>query len=367
MKRFLSTGIILLMALFHSQTYAQKQVYPLPLDSTVKLSPNHFYYYMPTTAIKVDVTVLKVREIKGYYADHAERLLGLTNVISDNRTFYKLKDVSIACETVPDLDMAFAVEPSKHQLKDNSYAKALVKSQKNLENKIYNSSYCTKTTAIPDFFKNYANVSYTETEDAFVETKIINGVVTQVPANRTRIVNKTAEQKVQEAADRITQIRKDRNSLIAGEQEVAYSKEALELMIQQLNQSENDYLDLFRGISLEDEIHYVFYVIPTKNQETIPLFTLDPKEGFKLSLDATVAAYSLHINPFNLVMLPAKQEVKKTAAGFRIRHPQNVNIDLLHNGETIHQFGQYPMLQWGNIQLLPANFDPDLEEVGFVF
>lgn len=367
MKRFLNLGLILVLALSTNNISAQRQVYPLPLDSTVKLSSNYFYYYLPTTAIKVDVTVTKVREIKGNYADYAERMLGLTNIISNNRTFYRLKDVNIETVVVPDLDMAFAVEPSSQQLKEQSYAKALVNSQKCNDNKSLNSTYSTTATPLPDFFKNYANVSYTETEDAFVETKIINGVVTQVPANRTRLVNKTAEQKVQEAADRISQIRKDRNSLIAGEQEVPYSAEALQLMISQLNQSENDYLDLFRGIVLEDEMHYYFYVIPNKGQYSMPLFNIDQNEGFKLATDASAAAYSLRINPFNMVMLPAKKEDKKSAQGFRVRQPQNVNIDLLHNGETIHQFGIYPMLQWGDVKVLPANLDPELEEVGFVF
>ena len=107
MKRFLNLGLILVLALSMNNISAQRQVYPLPLDSTVKLSSNYFYYYLPTTAIKVDVTVTKVREIKGYYADYAERMLGLTNIISNNRTFYRLKDVNIETVVVPDLDMTF--------------------------------------------------------------------------------------------------------------------------------------------------------------------------------------------------------------------------------------------------------------------
>ena len=338
----------------------------MPLDSNVKLSANHFYYQMPTTAIKVEVTVTKVREIKGYYADHAEKLLGLTNIISDNRTFYKLKEVRIETKRVPDPKLAFAVEPSSHQLKEQVYAKALLK-QQNTQNEVFEETYNTSATAIPDFFRNYANVSYTETEDNFVETKIINGVVTQVPANRTRLVNKTADQKVQEAADRITQIRKDRNSLIAGEQEVPYSKEALELMISQLNQSENDYLDLFRGIALEDELHYTFYVIPEKDDSTLPLFNLDQNMGFTTVTSAADANYSLRLSNASNTQHIQKQELKSEHKGFRVRHPQAVNIDLMHHGETVHHFGIYQLLQQGEIEALPANLDPELEDVGFVF
>ena len=366
MKRFLNISILIILVFSMHNLSAQKQVYPLPLDNEVKLSENHFYYYMPTTAIKVDVTVTKVREIKGYYADYAEKLLGLTNIISDNRTFYKLKDVNIETTVVPDLDMAFAVEPSKKQLQDNCYAKALLKSQQ-IENVVFNNTYEVQVTPVPDFFKNYANVSYTETEDSFVETKIINGVVTQVPANRTRLINKTADQKVQEATDRISQIRKDRNSLIAGEQEVAYSAEALQLMINQLNQSENDYLDLFRGIALEDEIHYIFYVIPSKEQHDIPLFAINQNLGLSFDTDNTESVYFLHLTGFNLMTKANKLSTEKIAQGFRVRQPQSVQIDLMNHGETIHHFGIYQMLQWGDVQVLPANLDPELEEVGFVF
>lgn len=354
------------LAIFTNNAFSQKQVYPLPLDSTVKLSANHFYYQMPTTAIKVNVTVSKVREIKGYYAEHAEKLLGLTNIISDNRTFYKLKNVSIETVRVPDAKSVFAVEPSPQQVKEQAYAKALLKSQV-VNNEVFEETYSIQIKGIPDFFKNYANVNYTETEDAFVETKIINGVVTQVPANRTRLVNKSAEQKVQEAADRITQIRKERNSLIAGEQEVPYSKEALELMITQLNQAENNYLDLFRGIVLEDEIHYTLYVIPEKDDTTLPLFSLDQNTGFIPTNSATAANYSLLLTPFNKTKATKNQDVKSKNKGFSVRHPQAVYIDLQHNYETVHHFGIYQLLQWGDIQTLPANMDPELEEVGFVF
>ena len=366
MNRLLNLSLIFIIALSMNSIFAQKQVYPLPLDSEVKLSANYFYYQMPTTAIKVEVTVTKVREIKGYYADHAEKLLGLTNIISDNRTFYKLKDVHIETTQVPDPKLVFAVEPSSQQVKEQVYAKALIKSQ-NTQNEVFEGTYSTVVTAIPDFFQNYANVSYTETEDNFVETKIINGVVTQVPANRTRLVNKTADQKVQEAADRITQIRKDRNSLIAGEQEVPYSKEALELMIEQLNQSENDYLDLFRGIALEDEQHYTFYVIPEKDDSTLPLFSLDMNTGLTLTTSAEEANYSLRISDLTKTQGVQRQEPKSENKGFRVRHPQAVYIDLLHNGETVHHFGIYQLLQKGEIEALPANLDPELEEVGFVF
>lgn len=344
---------------------AQKQVYQMPLDSSLQLSKNAFCYMLPTTAVKVDVTIVKVREIKGYYAEDAEKLLGLTNIISENKTYYKLKDVSINTETVPDPTHRYAVEPSSNQVKSGDYLSSLLK--RDLQDAtVFEPTYTTKTTDIPDFYKNYANVSYTESEDAFVETKIINGVVTQVPANHTKLVNKSASQKVQEAADQITQIRKQRNTLIAGEQEIPYSDQALRLMLDELNQAENNYLDLFRGISLEDEIHYTFYVTPQGDENNMPIFFFDSNRGFSSQESANGIAYSLHFTPQWNNGYQLNQNPKKANTGYRIRTAIPVSISL-ESGNIHHEFGIYPMFQWSDIKTLPANIDTKIEEIGFIY
>lgn len=363
MKKIL---IILLFFAGVSTVCAQKQVYKVPTDSYLTLSNNAFCYMLPTTAVKVDVTVVKVREIKGYYAEDAEKLLGLTNIISENKTYYQLKDVSISTEVVPDPTQRYAVEPSPNQVKNGNHISSLFKHNQQSVPVVFEQSYTTEKTDIPDFYKNYANVSFTETEDAFVETKIINGVVTQVPANHTKIVNKTASQKVQEAADQITQIRKQRNTLIAGEQEIPYSDQTLRLMIDELNQAENNYLDLFRGISLKDEIHYTFLVTPTGDENDVNIFFFDSNHGFSTEATQEDNAYSLHFTPQMDNRYQLQQDPKKANNGYRIRTAIPVLIGLKHEN-TNHVFGIYPMLQWSAIKTLPANIDTNIEEIGFIY
>lgn len=364
--RYFSSIFIFLAMMAVGTVMAQKQVYQLPIPAGTKLSGNEFGLMLPTTAIKLDVTVTKVREIKGYYADDAEKMLGLTNVIANNRTFYKLKNVQISTEIVPDETQTYLVEPSSEMLKNNSIAQSMTQQCTPTTNS--STAYSTEVSPIPAFFKNYANVSYTEAEDNFVETTIINGVVTQVPANRTKLVNKTAGQKVQEAADQITQIRKDRNSLIAGEQEVAYSKEALELMINELNQAENDYLDLFRGIVLEDDIHYTFYVIPQAGEISVNVFSIDQNDGFAAPATESSAVYQLRFTPVvNMPQYAVSENGKHTPKGYPIRQPQQIQISLQLNHELVHQFGTFPMLQWSPVKFLPCNLDTDINKIGFIF
>lgn len=364
MKRLL---LIALTMVLIASGMAQKAVYPLPLDSNVKLSSNAFCYALPTTVLCFDVKVVKIREIKGYYSEYAEKLLGLTNIISDNRTFYKIKDISIHTAEIMDDNAVYAVEPSSSQLKDAEFMNMLLERPKHATPASSEMTFTTASTPIPSFFKNYANVSYTETEDAFVETTIINGVVTQVPANRTRIVNKTADQKVQEAVDRITQIRKERNALIAGELEVPYTKETLELMLNKLNEAENDYLDLFRGITLEDEIHYKFYKVPETTTNPLTIFSMYSEEGLAIPADTTANVYQLQFIAHDRQELKPHIESKKPNNGYRFRRPQSVEIVLLLNGVKLHSFGIYKLDQWGVIETLPANSNVDFSKIGIIY
>jgi len=361
--------IIACFGLLFLNCQAQKNVYSLPLDSGKAIKGQTFRYMLPTTAFQVTVTVTKVREIKGYYADYAQSLLGLSNVISENRTFYKVKDIALKPVEVPDANHAYAVELSSAQIK-NHYLAQLSK-DKSLTPTLSQDVqvYTTKSTPIPDFFKNYSDLSYTEMEDSFVETKIIDGVVTQVPANRTKIVSKSNSQKAQEAADLISKSRKDQYALISGDQETAYSGEAVETMLKELKQWEQNYLNLFTGLVLEDEITYTFYVIPDQ-QEVLPLFSFDQTHGLTVNDLSTGQdnAYMLHLNPLfaNGTLQTSPKTTAKCNNGYRYRQGLPVNIALYYQDKETHNFGMFNMYQFGEIQTLPIGQDElDIKSIGF--
>ena len=107
MKKILA--IFLLLTLCIGFSFAQQNVLPLPLDSNTTVKGNTLTYALPTTALKVTVTVAKTQELKGYYADYAQSLLGLSNVITENKTYYALTDVSVIPVDVPDYHNTYLV------------------------------------------------------------------------------------------------------------------------------------------------------------------------------------------------------------------------------------------------------------------
>lgn len=365
MKKFLFSIIIIGVMSFLAE--AQKMVYPLPLDSTTVVKSASCRYMLSATAFKVDVTVSKTREIKGHYADYAEKLLGLSNIINENKTYYKIKAVNIEPVQVPDMSQPYLVVLSSKQLKDGFLYKA---SQQTACTPVFGqleARYTTEATPIPSFFRNYADPTFAATEAAFVETKIIDGVVTQVPANTTKMVSKSNNQKAQEAADLISKCRQSQYNLVSGEQETAYSAEAIDRMVGELKTWENNYLSLFSGITLEDEITYTFYVTPMG--ESTPAFAFDATNGISLAnINESNGYFFKMSNMLCPRLLSAEQTKAKANNGYRYRTAVPMNVTLTHQGKNIYDFGSFNMNQYGRIQILPKGTDNlDINTIGFIY
>lgn len=365
MKKTLLLPLVLLCTLC---VFSQKRVVELPAakdEKGVLPSADGFSYMLPQTTFKIDITVTKINYIKGYYAEYAEKLLGLTNVILNNKTSYKLKNVKVGSFETTDTNHVYWVELSNKQLKNNFLQKLYTQNQP-VQSMVYDSCFAPKAVQLPDFFKNYSELTYIEKEDTYIEKKIIDSVVTEIPVNQIKKVTKSVEQKAKEAADFIIKIRTDRYALIAGEQEVPYTQEALDFLIKELNQSEKNYLELFTGITTEEELHYTITVTPQAEEWQIPLFSFTPENGFNAKIDTKNQEnnYFLQFSPQisqkktqNFLKEKAKEEKYVAAEGYKIRFAIASNINLLKNKQIVCQYGQFPVLQFGQINTLPAHSD----------
>lgn len=349
---------------------AQKSVTQLPVDSGYVFGSDYFIYALPQTAFQIDVVVTQNREVKGIYSDYASKLLGLNNIVSQNRTTYELKSVSVTPVTLPDEDYVYAVELSSAQIK-NHFLNTIYEKQIAVAKEAACPSHDFVTTPIPDFFRYYSDLAYTEKENNYTETQIVDGVVRQVPASRVQKVTKTSEQKAQEAADMIDKIRKDRYALLAGEQEVAYQPEALNKMIEELNELEKNYLGLFAGFTVSDEVHYQVFVTPGQVNIT-PAFSFTPAGGFSTATQTPSETYYLAVAPqYDLAPVVAfvgeRAKGKKYVepSGYRIRRPVPCDVTLNHSHDVVYSVGTCGIYQFGKIESLPAGND-DFDIAKFV-
>jgi len=353
--------------------FAQKAVYQLPVSSEVTISNPAFFYTLPKTAFKVDIVVTKTSHIKGIYADYAEKLLGVTNYCKENSVSFHVKSFMVTPFTVPDEALQFVVEVSAMQMKNNFISTLY---EKNATSPFHVSSTLEKahTDILPDFFKNYADVILQQTYETYTETKIIDGVVTQVPVTQTKITTKSLLQQAQDAADYIEKIRKNRYDILSFSQEVTLTKDALEYLVNQLNELEKKYLELFTGITVLEDIRETVMIYPKNGTALLPLCSVTPNTGFSQSMSPT-AAYNYYIQcvpdtPLNLQVnfreanTLAKQKQKN---GYRIRKAIPTFVSLV-NLEQKEKLGIFPVYQFGLLETLPPDSDDfEIGKWGYIY
>lgn len=362
MKRIVT---LLVVNLFVLSLFSQVQVYPLGTQPEKIKYTGYVTYALPTTTLKVTVSVSKVQDVRGYFADYAESLLGLTNIVHQNRTHYVLNSVEIEPLTTADLTNVYRAYTSNTALAEAMNAAALAPESSYPDG--YLTTYQTHTASLPEFFKNYADISYTQQQETFVDTKIIDGVVTQVPANHTKTVSKSFENKAREAADAIMKSRKDQYNLVAGEQETPYTGEALSIMLSELKNWESNYMSLFTGVSIADTIQYVFYFTPNNKLEQMTAFYFNENKGLIPTDGAVTDAYALKFNPRYSKMVEVK-EWYYPQSGFMTRNRQPVQVTLSHD-KTVHDFGMVNMYQASSIFTVQPSVKEsfDINQIGIVF
>lgn len=260
---------------------------PLAFTDPNKLVAS-FFYTLPLTVVRVDVDVIEKRFIKGPYSDYADKLLGLKNIVKEDYFEYELSDVNMSTETRPDGDNYYYVELLKSrdnkqvviELTEDGFLKQMnnngfTMSQTSKE------SLTEKATDRAEYFKYYASSSQYEKVDTIYRTITIeNEVITKKYLTST-LVERPNEAKAKEMAESIGKIRESRLNLISGYQETSYDKNTLEYMINQLDELENEYMSLFKGVSLSKKIRYTYYYTPSPDvtQDYAPLFKFSQNAG----------------------------------------------------------------------------------------
>jgi hypothetical protein len=190
----------------------------------------------------------------------------------------------------------------------------------------------------------------------------IDSLLVQVPHVTRSLVIKPTKRQAEEAMENLEKIREARWLLISGDHEVDYSQ--LERMLAELQKMENDYLDLFRGITENEEEEFTFMVYPTQKEVifSLPLFRFSASDGITEKEIGTLS-YALNFKSLDsqnelIKKITADSEKQKKKSKFDgktiyYRLPQIYAIALMENGKQTQIFGEYPVAQLGEVLPLP--------------
>lgn len=360
---FYLLSFLFLLGIIGTQT-ADAQISSYSVNSSeIDPTSDGFFYALPMNLVRVDVTVQKVEEYKGKFSDQATKLLGITDVIKKDKISYKIKNVELSTETITDTLNIFYAQMSdkwndKYSLELSLSEGGLITAYKQAEKSIQAGfDPDSKARAFRDLMKPVL----IEKVDTIIRKISIDTTTIEEKILKRSISEKSIEQQAREIADLIYRIQDNKFSLITGYQEVNYSKESLQFMINNLNKMEQEYLAYFRGSKVNNEQVFTFYYTPNVDDREIfrTLFRFSEQEGIigrdnrsgdPVSISSVTSSGLSKVKMVENKRLQSKKKVK----GIIYRIPEEVNYTI-HIGNQELESKNLFISQLGVLTFLPSS------------
>jgi hypothetical protein len=352
----LASVCISIPQLVFSQFTVKRVVSP----ETVNTAQDGFYYSLPKTVLKIDLVVEKIQRIKGPLSDYCEEYLGVADFIKTNGTQFRLLNAEVEPIAEPDKDQLFYVQFPAEKSKDEQVIAFQLSSLGTLlafddaeiakKEPSGNVDQTIIFTEGDDGFDYFADYDRKRKIDTITRKITIDTVSIERFIFKTSWVDKSTEEKANEAALQITNIREARFNLLTGYQEVNYG-ESMKYMDRQLLKMEKQYLELFLGKELKSVENHTVYYVPEKGNPGGVILNSDGGKSVEVAIKPSG----------NSSLLPEKPFEKPDQVYYRI--PEITTIEVKYDGEILYR-KNLPVSQLGAVAAAPlgkakTQFDPE--------
>lgn len=372
---WIRSSIAILLMVILSPAYAQIMSFPIN-SGTADPAGEGFIYALPLNIVKVSVHVTKTEKYKGMYSEFATKMLGITDVIEKDQESYDIDRITVT--TLNEIDTAhlyFARLPEKlkddHTFMVNLSEKGFITGYR-LINKEEDDNLRQVAATSP--FRDLLKPVLIEKVDTIIRKVSIDTNIFEEKVLKRSISVKSTEQQAREIADLIYRIEDSKYSLITGYQEVNYSKESMQFMLDQLNKMEKEYLAFFKGSTATTEEVYTYYYTPVPNSDAMfnTLFRFSTIYGVMSKLGQSGEPVTITVNPLKLYAQARKFEeqrmnIKRKAKGLYYRIPESTNIEISMGNKVLASENAF-ISQMGILTFLPYSTlsSVDFTENGFL-
>ncbi len=365
--------LILFVAGIISCKNSQYQVYRLEQQQDF-ISKEGMFYFLPRTVINVEVTVEKTDYVKGPYAGFSAKYLGISNVITENKSEYSIVDIKVRTQNEPDPDKIFFIvfpknNKKKNQLmislKENGIIESINFHADSVNTQMQQVKYATVNEDFDEEsqpFKMFINYNIMEQVDTLLEFIHLDTMTIEKHIYKKSLVEKDAEQRAKEASEYLIKLNEYKVNLLSGYQEVEYSESTLQYMVNSLEQMIHEYTSLFTGKTLNNTMTYSFTYTPeisVKNRSFF-LFSIDKNKGLSdtespdpsknIYIELMPSLTTSKIAPF----VSNQYENIKHRRGFYYNIPEKTKLILTKGrGESIFE-STVMVNQFGVVHFLPA-------------
>jgi hypothetical protein len=352
-----STIIALTVILLIGGCAGQNRFMVTPVGNEPASSKGRLVYSLPQTILEVKIDYQRNTFLPGPYRKYSEKLLGITQVINEEKTEWEITGASVIAYSEPDPDQYYSINILKGDFSGEEFLK-LTSSGLVIDPMGLISSNtlipAEGTNEIPSLMELNLKKSHREVSDTLYKTVIKDSSFVKVPILRKQKEAKTIDQRAEEAANLIIKIRKRRMKLLDGEYNIFPEGQALEVSVRELNELEKEYLALFTGKVITEKFCHSYFVEPSGTTEKSTLMRFSVSTG-ALSPEAPGGQpVSLEVNPLPGMPVMASGSGKEQVNTLFYRMPGICRVQVL-NGTDLIWDSRISLFQAGNIVSLPVN------------
>ncbi len=359
MQKYLviSLGLLILSS---SSVYSQFTITRVT-DQNVNTAQDGFYYALPRIVLEINVVYENLKQIKGPLADYAENYLGTDDYIRANSMKNRILKIEVRKRIEADPDQLYYVQLPAEKSKDEkdmvfqlssigtilAFDDAEIKTDKVTPHQVDQYFFIVEGE---EGFRYQADYHRKKKIDTIVRRITIDTVSIDRFIFNTSWVDKSTENKAEEAAQQISKIREGRFNLLTGYQEVNYGV-SMAYMDRQLKSLENQYLALFLGKEIKTIEAKTIYYVPLKSEASHVLFELPDGSSVTIRLQSEGATA-------NLPDIPLAK-----ADNVYYRHPDHALVEISNNGEVYYHeilvINQFGVTVAAPLNRTRSQFDPE--------
>ena len=274
---FMKTHIVLSVILLSLSSFTSAQTsFSLPKDEAVLV------YSLPKTELCIEVEIEKTTQTVGEFFRYSERYLATKDVITDENTSFRLKNVKVKTRPIADLTRTYALSSSKNFPLNN-----ISVNEKGL--------LCGINVACKEAicFKNPTSKANTK-----------KTVSKPLPLTEEYMLAASTAKMAEGAAKQIYRIRESRLALLTGDVDhLPADGESFKVMLKEMDRMEKELTELFTGKTRTETQTHTIFLTPSEMMRNEVLFRISNLKGL-------VAANDLSGSPYYINIIPTAIETK---------------------------------------------------------
>ncbi|MDD4142308.1 MAG: DUF4831 family protein [Bacteroidales bacterium] len=317
-------------------------------------------YFLPKKSFVLEISYTEKTTVPGIYSDYAYEMLGIENVIKNEKKSYNIEKISLTPFVEPDQVAKYIIKASETSSKNEKESFVSLNSMGLLcgignattspaQNQDVTFNYADNKNEIPSF-NNFSAVSSQFTAvDTTVRIISFDTSFYKLESLSSKSTKISQKEKAENAVTKLLEMRQNRIDLLTGYQETNYESGTIKYMDNRLLEIENAYLSMFTGYTTVKHLKHTFVYSPDASQlnKEIPILCFSTETGLCNSAkgDSSISFLAVSHTGDN------DQTAKDDAKGLKYRVPVTAEIYIKYKN-AIFAGGIYEMPQFGTIQTL---------------